>query len=48
MTLRNGTELRLEDSHDVSDDNSGVLVIAGPEGEPRYLAWDEVARIDLE
>jgi hypothetical protein len=48
VTLRNGTELRLEDSHDVSDQNSGVLVIAGPEGEPRYLHWDEVARIDLE
>lgn len=48
VTLRNGTELRLEDSHDVSDENSGVLVIAGPEGEPRYVPWDEVARIDLE
>ncbi|HNX50426.1 MAG TPA: hypothetical protein PLS53_08680 [Thermoanaerobaculaceae bacterium] len=48
VTLRNGTELRMEDSQDVSEDNSGVLVIAGPEGEPRYLHWDEVARLDLE
>lgn len=48
VTLRGGAELRLEDSHDVGEENSGVLVIAGPESEPRYIPWDEVARIELE
>lgn len=48
VTLKNGLDLRLEDSHDVSEDNSGVFVIEGPESKPRYIPWDEVARIDLE
>lgn len=48
VVLRGGPELRLEDSRDVGEKNSGVLVIAGPESEPRYIPWDEVVRIDLE
>jgi hypothetical protein len=48
VKLRNGLELRLEDSNDVSEDNSGVLIFAGPETEPRYLAWEDVRKIELD
>lgn len=48
VTLRSGTEVRLEDSKDVSDENAGVLVIAGPETEPHYVSWDRVARVEIE
>ncbi len=48
VTLRSGVSVRLEDSHDVTEDNSGVLLVAGPETEPKYVPWDEIARIDLE
>ncbi len=47
VILASGEELELEDSADVDEDNDGVLVLPG-EGEPIYLAWKEVRRIDFE
>jgi len=46
ITLRNGEELRLEDSQDVSDSNDGVLVLSGQQ--KRYLEWEDISRIDFE
>ena len=46
VVLVSGEELELEDSSDVGDDNDGVLVLGG--GEPVYMAWNQVRRIDFE
>ncbi|MCP3963769.1 MAG: hypothetical protein GY719_38525 [bacterium] len=46
VVLVSGEELELEDSSDVAEDNDGVLVLGG--GEPVYVAWDRVRRIDFE
>jgi hypothetical protein len=48
VTLKNGTVLHLEDSHDVSNDNAGMLIFTGPESQPTHLAWKEVASVELE
>jgi hypothetical protein len=48
VTLRNGRQLELDDSHDVSDDNSGVVVIPAEGDGPVHLPWREIARIDLD
>ena len=48
ITLREGRELRLEDSQDVSEDNAGVLVIPEGGGVERYVPWDQVERVDFE
>ena len=47
VTLREGRELRLEDSQDVTESNAGVLVIPDG-GTERYVSWDKVQRIDFE
>ena len=48
VRLRNGIELELEDSHDVDRDNSGVLVIPDGAGEPGYVPWREVVKIEFD
>ncbi len=48
VVLRSGEELRLEDSQDVSEDNDGVLVFSSANGDPVYLEWDEVRRIEFD
>ncbi len=48
VRLRNGIELELEDSHDVDDDNSGVVVIPTGAGEPGHVPWREIAEIEFE
>lgn len=45
VVLRSGEELVLDGTHDVSEDNSGVLVFAGED--PLYIAWREVERIEF-
>jgi hypothetical protein len=45
IILRNGEELRLEDSQDVSDSNDGVVVLSGQQ--KRYLEWEDIRRIDF-
>jgi hypothetical protein len=45
VILDSGFEVRLEDSHDVSEDNDGVVVL-GASGET-YVPWAKVQRITL-
>jgi hypothetical protein len=47
VPLRSGEELAREPSGDHGANNAGVLVLAGG-AQPEYVAWSEVARIDLE
>lgn len=44
ITLKNGTELMLGESRDVSEDNDGVLVFTGS-GDPTYVFWEDVKEI---
>ena len=46
VELRNGQTIELEDSQDVSRKNDGMLVFANG-GDPVYIAWRDVNRIDL-
>ncbi len=46
VTLKNGEKLLLGDTHDVSDENNGVLIRAG--GDPVYVPWEKVEEIKLE
>ncbi|HEX7181635.1 MAG TPA: hypothetical protein VF756_07315 [Thermoanaerobaculia bacterium] len=48
VVLRNGQELRLEDSVDVGRENAGVLVFEPGRKEPRYFPWQDIRRIDFE
>ena len=48
VRLRNGLELDLEDSHDVGEDNSGVVVIPKSKGEPAHVKWPEIAKITFD
>ncbi len=46
VTLRDGSELRLERSQDVNEDNTGLLVFDGKD--PVYVAWREVENIKFD
>jgi hypothetical protein len=46
VTLHNGEKLELEDTADVDDSSSGVLILPA-EGRFTYVPWDEVKRIEL-
>lgn len=48
VVLKNGQELRLEDTADVGQDNAGVLVFEPGQKNPRYISWGDVRRIDFE
>lgn len=48
VILRNGEELELEDSQDVSESNDGVLIYTGDEADPTYVAWQDVELIEFE
>jgi hypothetical protein len=48
VMLRDGNELRLEESQDVTEANSGVLVFPDGGGSERYVPWDQVQRIEIE
>lgn len=48
VILKGGEEVTLEDSADVGDGNDGVLVIPDGGGEPTYVDWDDVERIDFD
>jgi hypothetical protein len=49
VVYKDGRELKLEDTVDVGRDNAGVLVFdRGKEKDPRYIAWEDVRRIDFE
>lgn len=48
VTLRNGENLVLEDSQDVSDENDGVVVLSAGGDRELYIAWRDVERIELD
>jgi hypothetical protein len=48
VTLRNGEELRLDDSGDLGARNAGLLIFAGGRQRPEYVPWTDVQRIDLD
>jgi hypothetical protein len=47
VRLWSGEELALEPAGDLSENNAGLLIFAGG-AQSEYVAWSEVARIDLE
>jgi hypothetical protein len=49
VRLRSGAELVLEEAADVNEENAGVLVYAAGAGagNPRYLPWSEVKRVEI-
>ena len=48
VVYKDGRELKLEDTVDVGRENAGVLVFERGREEPRYVAWEDVKRIDFE
>ena len=46
VMLKNGTELTLGESQDVSDLNSGVLVFEGS-GDPTFITWENIDSISF-
>jgi hypothetical protein len=49
VRLRDGGDLQLEEAVDVNEDNAGLLVYEGDgKAKPRYIAWEEVRRVDFE
>lgn len=47
ITLKNGKVVELEGQVDVGDGNAGILIFSG-DGDPVYVAWDDLERIDFE
>jgi len=47
IVLRAGGEIVLEDGQDVSEDNSGVVIV-GAGDKATFLEWDDVQRIDFD
>ena len=48
VVLVDGTELELDDSNDVDEDNDGILVFNGQgDDRPRYFSWLEVEKVTL-
>jgi hypothetical protein len=48
VRLRNGEELLLGGSHDVDDENSGVVVLPSRGGAPAHVPWSEIAHITFD
>ena len=46
VKLRNGQELRLEDSQDVDENHDGLLIFKD-KGSPEYIEWDDVDLIEF-
>ena len=47
VTLRDGAQLKLERAGDLGDANGGMLVFVEGREHPEYVAWSDVARVDL-
>jgi len=47
VILTGGEKLVLENSADVDEDNDGLVVDPGDGGEPVYVPWEKVARVEL-
>lgn len=48
IVLRSGEQLELSDGQDVTESNSGVVVLSAADKDGEYIAWDEIRRIDFE
>ncbi len=48
VVLKNGADIVLDDSQDVSDRNDGVLILVDDKDSGTYIAWDDIERIDFE
>jgi hypothetical protein len=48
VTLHDGEELQLERSGDLGDGNAGMLIFVDGYQRPEYVAWTDVAQIDLD
>jgi hypothetical protein len=48
VRLRDGEELLLRETSDVTKDNAGLLVFIAGQEAPHYIPWGEVRRIELE
>lgn len=48
VVYKDGHELKLADTVDVGRDNAGMLIFEGGQKEPRYIAWEDVRRVDFE
>ena len=47
VVLKNGEELTLGESRDVSEDNDGVLVFVGS-GDPKFILWEDIKEITFD
>ena len=48
VTLRGGEALRLDPRGDLGEGNAGMLVFEAGGGDPVYVPWKEIARIELD
>jgi len=48
IVLHSGRRFELDGSHDVGRNNSGVVVIPTQDGEPGFVPWREIAKIEFE
>jgi hypothetical protein len=48
VVLKEGRELRLDETADVDSDNAGILIFEPGQKAPQYLRWSAVRRIDFE
>ena len=48
VKLKNGQELVLGDTQDVTDDNDGVLVLGAGDEDGVHLPWDSIDWIELD
>ncbi len=47
ITLKNGKEIMLGDSRDVSEDNDGVIVLTGNGDNSEYIFWEDIKEITI-
>lgn len=47
VVLKTGEKYELDDSQDVNDKNTGILVFEKENADPVYIFWEDVAKIDL-
>lgn len=48
VVLKSGEKIELEDSADVGGAHDGVLILDAKEGDPVYVAWTDVKRVDFD
>jgi hypothetical protein len=47
VELRSGKSITLDEGQDVAEKNQGVLVFASGQGEPTYVAWEDIDQIEF-